>query len=337
MLVKKIGLECDNVVIGSGLAGMVAALRLNGDTILLSHSHGATSISTGAISYSGQRDADAEGWFLENMHDTSCPYVRGKSITDMFAYVEGIVPENTALGDKDYTFISINGLPACTDGFMIKPLKFMEGRSFQEMAGNIEKNEAALKELENKLSLIDDQYIIMPPILGLRSSLNIRKGLESATGKEIVECLSAPSALGMRSMLALREKVMGRKNIRIIDMAEAESIGYGRVEGRMGTKAKREFFVSASNLILATGGPLTGLRIQDDSIYEPLTGLSISSDIISDLNDRFLSTHPIMKKGIGTHPSLRLGFKDIRAAGAVAVGFGLYGALVTGYHAGDGL
>ncbi len=44
-------LECDNLVIGSGLAGLTAALRLRGKTVVATAGLGATAISSGVLAF----------------------------------------------------------------------------------------------------------------------------------------------------------------------------------------------------------------------------------------------------------------------------------------------
>ena len=98
-----------------------------------------------------------------------------------------------------------------------------------------------------------------------------------------------------------------------------------------GRKAKRAVSIEAGSIIIATGGPLTGFRVDGDRLYEPLTGITVA-DLEADLSHTFAVDHPLMFKGIGVRLS-----GNVRATGATAIGFGLYEALRTGYHAGDGL
>ncbi len=72
-----------------------------------------------------------------------------------------------------------------------------------------------------------------------------------------------------------------------------------------------------------------------DRLYEPLTGVTVSEDFESCLDRSFLARHPLMYTGIGSKPLHIDGFDSVRAVGATASGFGLYSALISGYHAGD--
>ncbi|MCD1293402.1 glycerol-3-phosphate dehydrogenase [Methanocella sp. CWC-04] len=336
MLVKKLELDCDNVIIGSGLAGLTAALRLKGNTIVLSRGFGATAISSGVLSFNARRDLPAEEWFLGSMKDTGCGYSCGNALTDMLVHREGLVQDIMAFSD-DPAIISLNGQIPPSPGFNVRGIRFLEGKSYQEIAKLIETDPDVLRSFSQELSGIDAGSLLIPPVLGIASSHDIRERLQKELGASVYEYISSPSVHGMRLIQALRKKAMSQKNVMILDLSKADRIVEGRVMGRTGTKAKREFHVTASNLFIATGGPLTGLCIDGDTVYEPLTGMVISHDIEADLNDAFLSEHKIMRKGIGAYPGMKYGFDNARAIGAVAQGFGLYGALISGYHAGDDL
>ena len=81
---------------------------------------------------------------------------------------------------------------------------------------------------------------------------------------------------------------------------------------------------------------MTGFTTAGDRLFEPLTGATITRDFEADLDEHFFSKHPLMFKGIEPEPYIQ-GFDNVRAIGAVSRGFGLYEALLSGYHAGDGL
>jgi glycerol-3-phosphate dehydrogenase subunit B len=133
--------------------------------------------------------------------------------------------------------------------------------------------------------------------------------------------------LGLRLVRALRDVVDRNKAITMLETTRIESINDG-ARGHMGTKGKRTVSIEAGNIIIATGGPLTGFRVDGDRLYEPLTGITVA-DIEADLSHTFAADHPLMFKGVGARPG------NVRAAGAAAVGFGLYEALRTAYHVGD--
>jgi glycerol-3-phosphate dehydrogenase subunit B len=196
----------------------------------------------------------------------------------------------------------------------------------------IEADEAALDALGSALSAAGGESYLLPPVLGVSRAAEARRRLEKATGARIYEYVAAPSVLGLRLVRALRDVVDSNKAITVLETTRIESLGDGAT-GHMGTKGKRGLRVDADRLVLATGGPLTGFRVDGDRLYEPLTGVTVA-DLEADLSHTFAAAHPLMFKGTG----LRLApgrNGDVRAAGAVAVGYGLYEALVTGYHAGD--
>jgi glycerol-3-phosphate dehydrogenase subunit B len=199
----------------------------------------------------------------------------------------------------------------------------------------VEADDTWLDRIGKTLSKAGADSYLLPPVLGVSHALQARARLEAAAGARVYEYVTAPSVLGLRLLRALREAADRNKDITVLETTRIESID-GGARGHMGTKAIRGVLIEATSLILATGGPLTGLRLDGDRVYEPLTGTEVGN-VEADLCRSFSSDHPLMFKGIGTClPSIG-GFRNVRAAGAVAAGFGLYEALKTGYHARDGL
>lgn len=322
-------LDHDNVIVGGGLAGLAAALRLPGSTMLLSGGMGATAVSSGVFSPLGG-DHEAEEWLLRVMGDTGCPYVRGKCVTASQAAREGLVQGSMSC-DGSPMFIAMNEERT---GF--KSIEFMKGRSFQEIARILDLDDGARSALIGTLSPIKADSIMLPPILGIERSVEVRDMVSRSLGMDVHEYVMAPSVLGLRLLEALRKKATLKESLEMLDIVKVERIVDGHVEGAMGTKGKRRIHVSANNLFIATGGLMTGFIAEGDHLFEPLTGATVSRDYERDLNERFLSEHPLMYKGI--EPELFInGFDNVRAIGAASWGFGLYRALVSGYHAGDGL
>lgn len=322
-------LDCDNVIVGGGLAGLVASLRLPGRTILLSRGLGATALSGGVFSPPGG-DLEAEEWLLGLMTDTVCRYVRSECATASRAIKYGLVQAAT-LYEGSPLFIAVNEV---RPGF--RSIEFMNGRSFQEITRILDADDKAVDVLCCLLRDIKADSILLPPILGITCAEEIRGKLSGALGIEVHEYVMAPSVLGLRLLGALRKKAFRNERLEMLDIVKVERIVDGHVEGKMGTKAKRDIVVGAKNLFIATGGPLTGFKVEGDRMFEPLTGAIVSEDFEADLNQTFLSGHPLMSKGIG--PELYInGFDNVRVIGAASCGFGLYKALVSGYRAGEGL
>ncbi|OPY26850.1 MAG: anaerobic glycerol-3-phosphate dehydrogenase subunit B [Methanocella sp. PtaU1.Bin125] len=325
-------LECDNLVIGAGLAGMAAALRLKGKTLVASAGLGATAISGGAIALPERRDEEAERWFLKTLQDTCCPYREGQYMTDMRAVRSGLVQTTTDfMGSPVY--VSPDDRPL-NDGIALG-LKVFAGRSCQEVAHMIEADDAWLDLIGEALSNAGADSYLLPPVLGVSRAMQARKRLENAAGAPVYEYVTAPSVLGLRLLRGLRDALDRNRDITLLETTTIESID-GGARGLMGTKRLRGVLVEASLLVLATGGPLTGFRLDGDRVCEPLTG-TVVGDVEADLGRSFAADHPLMFKGIGVCLPAAGGFRDVRAAGAVAAGYGLYEALRTGYHAGDGL
>jgi glycerol-3-phosphate dehydrogenase subunit B len=325
-------LECDNLVIGSGLAGLVAALRLRGKTIVATAGLGATAISGGVFSLPQERDLEAEQWLLGTLRPTGCPYREGHCMTDLHAVRPGLVQESMDYEDTPVV-IALDGRP--TGSMVAVDVKPFAGCSYQEIAHLIEADDAALEALGSALSALGRESYLLPPVLGISRAAQLRGRLERATGAGIYEYVSAPSVLGLRLLRALREVVDGNKAITVLETTRLESVGEG-ARGHTGTKGKLGVQVNAPRLVIATGGPLTGFRLDGDRLYEPLTGITVA-DIETDLCCSFAADHPLMFKGIGVQLPPTGGFRHVRAAGAAAAGHGLYGALRTGYHAGDDL
>jgi glycerol-3-phosphate dehydrogenase subunit B len=215
-------------------------------------------------------------------------------------------------------------------------IDFMSGCSLQEIARILDEDDLAVVELSRVLSSLTADKVLLPPVLGITRAEEIREKISGLSGLDIGEYVTAPSALGLRLLNALRKKAVNGDHLVALDTVKVERIVDGRVEGHMGTKGKREITVHGNNLFIATGGPLTGFHLSGDRMFEPLTGTTVSADIESDINCKFLAEHPLMSKGIGPEILVK-GFDHVRALGATACGFGLHKALASGFHAGDGL
>ncbi|HMK47052.1 MAG TPA: FAD-binding protein [Methanocella sp.] len=326
-------LDCDNLVIGGGLSGLVAALRRKGKTIVASAGMGATAISGGVLS-SPARDVEVDSWFVRIMRQTGCKYRESRCMTDLMAIKAGLVQEIMDYGACDAVpvMFSIDGTSSVS-GVRSLDLHQFRGRSYQEIARLIDTDGSILETIAAALKETCVESALLPPILGIDRTSEVQRSLERSTGAGIFEYVNAPSVQGFRLLTALRGVILTRRDITVLDTARIESIA-PEIKGRMGTKSRREFYVDTSSLIIATGGLMTGLRVDGDRVIEPLTG-RIVGDVNADLSEQFLADHPLMFTGIGTRPAFKGGFKDVYAAGAVALGFGLYNALTTGYHAGS--
>ncbi len=252
-------------------------------------------------------------------------------MTELQSVGKGLVQESMDY-DGVPTVIAFDGRAA--DGMVALDVKPFAGRSHQEIAHLIEADDALPEALGSSLSALGRESYLLPPVLGISRAGEARRRLERETGARIYEYVTAPSVLGLRLVRALREVVDHNREITVLETTRIDSVGDGAC-GYMGTKGKRGLRVDAGRLIIATGGPLTGFHVDGDRLYEPLTGITVG-DIAADLSRTFAVDHPLMFKGIGTRPASG-GNGKVRAAGAVAVGHGLYGALRTGYHAGDDL
>lgn len=323
---RALELDCDNLIIGGGLAGLIATMRLPGSVVLLSGGMGATAVSSGVFHPAGS-DVEAEDWFLRTMAGA---YERGKCMTVSGESRSGLVPTSTSY-EGSPALISINEE---RPGF--RHIEFMNGRSHQEIAHILDIDDEAVGALIQALSAIKAGGMLVPPVLGTERANEVRDRISRSLGMEVHEYVNAPSVLGLRLIYALRKKAAANERLQMLDIVKAERIVDGHVEGVMGTKGKRSIRVSAKNLFIATGGPMTGFAANGDRMFEPLTGATVTRDFEADLNEHFFSEHPLMYKGI--EPRLYIhGFDNVRSIGAVSCGFGLYRALVSGYHAGDGL
>ncbi|WP_424357244.1 FAD-dependent oxidoreductase [Methanocella sp. MCL-LM] len=323
-------LDCDSLVIGAGLAGLVAALRLKGKTIVVSAGMGATAISSGVFS-SPCRDPEVDRWFLGAMRESGCRYTEGCCLTDLVASKAGLVQETMDFHGEQPVVVSLDG--AAPAGTRTLDIPRFRGRSCTEIAKLLDTDDGAVDLLSAALEDVRAPAILVPPVLGIARAEVIHRSVEKVSGAKVFEYVTAPSVHGLRLLGALRKLADSRKDITVLDMSRVDGVE-GVIRGHMGTKGKREFTVDASKLIVATGGPLTGLRMEGDRVIEPFTG-QVVGDADSGFDFRFLADHPLMYHGIGLKPEVRAPCKTIRAAGAVAVGFGLYEALRTGYYAGS--
>lgn len=323
---RALELDSDNLIIGGGLAGLIAAMRLRGSTILLSGGLGATAVSSGVFHPAGS-DPGAEDWFLRMMAGS---YVTGGCLTITGATRSGLVPASAAC-EGSPARISIN-----EDRPGFRRINFMEGRSFQEMARVLDNDDEAVDLLIDTLSAVKAGDLLVPPVLGIDRAAYVREKVSRSLGVKVNEYVTAPSVLGLRLIQALRKKAACKERSQILDTVKAERIVDGHVEGVMGTKGRRTISVHGDNLFIATGGPMTGFMTDGDRMFEPLTGATVTRDFEGDLNEQFFSEHPLMFKGI-EHELYVHGFDNVRVIGAASCGYGLYKALKSGYHAGDGL
>jgi len=322
-------LEYDNVIIGGGLAGLIASMRLQGSTALLSVGLGATAVSSGVFTLTGN-DPEAVSWFEGLMGDTGCRYVRGTCIASSKAIRSGLVQASTLYGGSP-VLIAFNEERRGFDS-----IEFMRGHSLQEIARILDTDDTACAELAETLSKVKAESILLPPIMGIERPEEVREMLGDKLGMRVGEYVTAPSVLGLRLLRALEKKASANADLDIMDIVRVHRVDDGRIDGHMGTKGKRELSVRAQNLFIATGGLFTGFKMSGDRLFEPLTGTTVSPDIEHDLGQKFISEHPLMYKGIGSR-LFTSGFRNVRAIGATACGFGLYQALESGFHAGDGL
>lgn len=323
---RALELDCDHLVVGGGLAGTVAALRLPGDVVLLSGGLGATAISSGVFHPAGA-DAPAEDWFLGIMAGA---YVRGCCTTGTGIRRFGLVPASAAC-EAPAMPVAIN---EHRPGF--RRIEFMAGRSHMEIARTLEDDDHAVDMLCEALAGIGADALLLPPVLGIGRAEEIRGRVGKSLGADVREYAMAPSVLGLRLLQAMKKKAGEKQRLRALDFVRATRVSNGHVDGVMGVKGLRDVRVYADSLFIATGGPMTGLTTNGGRLFEPLTGASVSMDFVADTGERFLSRHPLMYKGLEPELHIR-GFGSVRPIGAVARGFGLYEALASGYHAGDGL
>jgi len=232
---RALELDCDNLIIGGGLAGLTAALRLPGNVILLSNGYGATAVSSGVF-YPVGEDREAEEWFLSTMAGT---YARGKCLTISGVQREGMVPAS-AIFEGSPVKVAINEK---RQGLM--PMEFMPGRSHQEIAHILDNDDEAIDTLSETLSKIEADSLLLPPILGIERAEYVRSRLSRSLNKTVYEYVTAPSVLGLRLIHALRLKASSRQGLQMLDIVEAERIADGHVEGRMGTKGKRSIRIGA--------------------------------------------------------------------------------------------
>lgn len=312
------------------MAGLVAALRLRGKTIVTTACMGATAISSGVLS-SPDRDREIDRWFLDMMQRSGYPYREGRGMTDLMSVKSGMVPDCVDFGEEKPLPVSLDGTAPA--GARKLDIPMFRGRSNAEIAKLVDIDDEAIELLSSAVKEIGVPSVLLPPVLGITRTGAIRAKVERDSGAAVFEYLTAPSVHGLRLLSALRRLTDRDRNITVLETARVDSIE-GFIRGHMGTKGKREFTVSTSNVILATGGPLTGLKICGDKVIEPLTGLVVG-DVETGLNSRFLSDHPIMFRGISTRPDVSGISGTFRAAGAVATGYGLYEALRTGYYVGS--
>ena len=300
------------VVIGAGLAGVVAAARLAErgiETTVIADRPGATIFHGG-------------GWQL-GMEILTRFDLPAPQMDAAIEFVEAGLP-SLSLTDGPFTLLDVDGVPRhvdmapathaaghafCDPAFngrvgvadlaglghpFAQMCPWLEtiavdwptwpkafGRSFAAAAARIE---ADPKEADRLIAALQAgckdralDAILLPPVLGLSDSKSLQARLQAALGMPVAEALDTlPSTPGLRLDRALtawlKDAGVARRSGRVT-----------KIDAAAGTVSIGDELVRAQVIVLATGGVLPGGLTSDQVITEPLVGLRITPELPVDV------------------------------------------------------
>ncbi|HWI64527.1 MAG TPA: anaerobic glycerol-3-phosphate dehydrogenase subunit B [Symbiobacteriaceae bacterium] len=358
----------DVVVIGSGLAGMMAAAtaRLSGASVaLLSEGNGVLELSSGSIDLLAGEDPWAGVAALSPTHPYSL--VGTETVAEAFRafrsmtadmglrYAERPDRKNhwlpTAVGELRPTYLAAPGATAPVPGQPVRVVGFQGLKEFhpgvvaEGLRRRLPDTEvqwcwvpspvlhpvqlARLLETEGMPALPHfDGLTLLPAVLGLEHAAEVRARLDGPVGE--VPLLS-PSVPGLRLAMA-----WSRYLHRIgVELCQSVNVTAALVEGESvqsvtGHSASGAIEYVAGSFILATGGLLGGgLHVRDRAVVEPVFGLPVAAA-------------DSLRAGVVADASLRpAGFANLYICGRMLAGYDPYGegsgggvAIATGWRAG---
>jgi glycerol-3-phosphate dehydrogenase subunit B len=161
------------------------------------------------------------------------------------------------------------------------------GRSFAAVAARLDaapdEADALVAALRRAVEAERPTGLLLPPVLGLRRTAELRRNLEETLGIPVAEALGTlPSTPGLRLAGALGRWLerlnvpVRRARVRRVDAAA------GRVETADGV-------TNVGGVVLATGGVIPGGLVGGESLSEPLAALDLAPPLPVDLLD---AVHP---------------------------------------------
>lgn len=141
--------------------------------------------------------------------------------------------------------------------------------------------EELAKQLNSQVDQLGATHVAVPPVLGIRNAVNIKKKLEDRIGAEVFELLGfPPSVPGLRLQRAL-EGIFRRQDGKLL--LGHEAISYVKTENRLNSviakSPRREIKIDAKAFILSTGKYIGGgLSGDENGVRETVFGLMTVTD-----------------------------------------------------------
>jgi len=314
-------LRCDTLVVGGGLSGLLIAHRAGGNVVLTTRGLGATALSSAAF----RREPCLFNEFAELAESCGVEYAHGMVATESGDVVKAYAPRWCLLNSDAPFFVGLSGLPDA--GWQPRALVNINWElpypTWSNAAARLERVQALREILARSLAAVPATELLLPPVLGV--SPGTRENIERAAGRRLVEISSSGGALGNRLLGALWGGLLDKEGVTALDEAKVVSLEFGsphRANLSLGKLGHRSVDILADSVVLCTGGPLSSLSLDGDSLLEPLTGITCGS--VSAPPPDFYGPQPAFVAHLPVDSRYRVdGLDGVYAAGALGAGFGL--------------
>jgi len=315
-------IRCRALVVGGGLAGLLVAHWSGGDIVLVTRGLGATALSSSTF----RQAPHHSGEFAELAEECGVSYAMGKVATGTCDIVEAFAPDWCRLENDAPFFVGLSGLPSAVRELRAT-LNVDWGVPFPtpaRAAARVERVPALLEKIAKNLACLPDGELLLPPVLGVTP--RTRNAIERESGHHLMELACPQGALGHRLLYALRQKLLEKKGVTLLEETKAVSLKSGpphRVNLSLGKLGRRTVDIVADAVVLCTGGPLTALVQEGDELMEPLTGRRCA-DISQPPPEDLLLPQPAFEATLPADDGYRIdGLDGVFACGALGAGFGL--------------
>lgn len=328
-------MKLDTVIIGGGLAGLTAGIRLQKEgkkTAIISAGQNALHFFSGSFESIGEDSGEFVDFFAEagvRLHYREGVRLMpmGKispaslSLEDVSIFPEGGLPRKALivnfLGYHDFfsSFLA-EGLEKQGCDCRIRFIRIEEMERLRESPSEMRSVhiarimdkawEKVVQEI--RVLLRDEDTVILPQVFGLKDASVPAKIRENIPARVVFVGTLPPSVPGIRTQLQLRRRyeVLGGTFLMGDEAISAETEGAKVLS--VSTKNLQGHPLEADSFILASGGFFSkGLSSNPEKVWEPLFGLDVEA-----LEDRnqwyepdFMKDQPYMGFGVKTSPEFK--------------------------------
>ena len=327
-------MKFDCVIIGGGLAGLTAGLKLQSrglDTAIMSTGQNALHFFSG--SFESMEDAPEDVLEMFSAAGIQLHYEKGVRLMplgtirnaalslsdiDLFPAAKfakkALIVNLSGFHDFFASFLA-EGLEKQGISCQIRSIDFPELKALAQSPSEMRSVQIArimdripekvIREV--RMLLNDEDVVVLPQVFGLQDASvpeQLRKGIPA---RVVFAGTLPPSVPGIRTQMLLKRRYEALGGT---FMASDEVLKAHIHEGKVHSVATRNLdnhFIEADNFILATGGYFSkGLRSNPFGISEPVFGLDVEFDSNRSAwyNPEFAGEQPYMKFGVKTDASL---------------------------------